>query len=151
MGARSPKYDRADIYASQRCGKSQNLAIMRIISGRLVSKISKIDPQAEHTPSIPRTPKFGLEKAIRRHLWASPIGFLHSRSPTAEIPGAVNLGGFGIKIPIRIALWPGIGGKSRNLTNSAKIIAPCFLGFCKMGHGIPYFQSWALAEYLASR
>ena len=40
--------------------RSHNLSIFWIIPGRLRSKISKIDPQAEYIPNIPSTPKIRI-------------------------------------------------------------------------------------------
>ena len=70
----------------------RNFATPHAISGRLASKISKIEPQAAYIPNIMSRPKFGFSKATRHHRWAPLIRFLPTRSSITGFPIVVNLG-----------------------------------------------------------
>ena len=79
--------------------KSKILAISRLISGRLVSAISKIDPKEANIPNIAIMPKFEFAIAMRRHHWATLIKFLPTRSSLSEAPWRSKLGRYRLHNP----------------------------------------------------
>ena len=108
--ARSPKYDKADSYTSQKCGKIAKFSDPDDHFGPTSIEDSKNRAAGGTYAQRSANAKFRFAKAIRHHLWTSLARFLPSRSPVSEIPGAVNLGGGEVKISIHLALRSGLAG-----------------------------------------